>query len=193
MPLEPEMEQPEHALDQMQKESVRDYLLDHPDFFIENSDILFKLVPPSRAMAADDVQDFQQFMLTRLQDHITSIRCEHNDLLDLMQEHLQRQNRVNVAMMELLDCDCFEATIKCVTEDLPKMLEHEVVTLFFEAGEAFPHGFYGGAQVVAEGFVDRWLGVGRDILLEETSPALAELYGDKAVNVFSARACALAY
>jgi uncharacterized protein YigA (DUF484 family) len=166
-------------------EEVRDYLRHHPDFLSEDGDLLAALVPPERHKAEDPVEDFQRYMLTRLQDHMNAIRDEHNDLLDLMQEHLQRQNRINAAILAALDTDSFEGTISCVTSAWPEILEMASVSLFFEAGPGFPHGFYGGAQVVDEGFADKWLGRDAASLLEEVAEGSPVLFGKDAATIRS--------
>ncbi|NTU76402.1 MAG: DUF484 family protein [Alphaproteobacteria bacterium] len=162
---------------------VRDYLLEHPDFLSDNGDLLALLVPPTQRHG-DKVEDFQRYMLARLQDHFIAIKDEHDDLMSLMQEHMQRQNRINAAILSLMDETSFESTLKFITRDIALFLDQEAVGLFFEAGGALQPGVYGGLRVVPEGFVDRWL-FGRDVVLEEKPSASAELYGDKAGDVRS--------
>src|ERR1700744_5922251 len=81
---------------------VRDYLLAHPDFLIGNADLLSVLTPP-RQRFDDDVRDFQRFMLAHLQKGVGTLKEERDQAQELMQEHLHRQSRMNVATLSLLE------------------------------------------------------------------------------------------
>jgi uncharacterized protein len=162
---------------------VRDYLLEHPDFLADNGDLLTVLIPPDK-QHGDKVQDFQQYMLLKLQDHYTAIKDEHDDLMLLMQEHLQRQSRFNDAMLALLDAESFEAMVRLIGSGLALELDQEAVAVMIEASDTLQEGDCGGLQIVPQGFVDKWLGDRNLELVEqlETSP---ELFGDKGQNVRS--------
>lgn len=154
---------------------VREYLLDHPEFLADNNDLLTVLVPPHKEHG-DKVQDFQQFMLMKLQDHYTAIKDEHDDLMSLMQEHLQRQTRFNAAMLALLDATNFAEMIKVITEDFAVHLDQEAVAIMLEAREGLQQGEFGGLRVVQNGFVNLWLGE-RDIELVEQETPVPALFG----------------
>lgn len=157
-------------------DDVREFLLGNPEFLLNNSDLLTPFIPSGQKHGDDKVADLQRHMLTRLQEHMNNIKGEHADLMNLLQEHIQRQSRINAAVLAMLDADSFETTIGFITENLAQVLDHDVVALFFEAGDRFPHGTYGGAQVVHEGFVDTLLGEGQDILLEEVDASFGNLF-----------------
>lgn len=183
---------------------VREYLLTHPDFLDENEDVLAALVPPVQKRG-DGVEDFQRYMLARLQDNFAAIKGEHDDLMSLMQEHVQRQNRLNVAALTLLDAPDLESILVFMTRDLRLLLDQEIVSLFLESCEGLAPADYGYVKVMETGFIARWL-AGRDIVLEEqpvfdkavaqvlggktesrssSGDAARELFGDKAVTVGS--------
>lgn len=165
---------------------VRDYLLNHPDFLDDNDDILAELVPPG-LRRADGVQDFQRYMLARLQDNFSAIKGEHDDLMQLMQEHLQRQNRINSAALSLFDAPDFETTVRFLANDLRGLLDLEAVGLFMESSDALCCGDYCGLRVVADGFVAKWL-AGRDVVLEEQTNAAPELFGTLAAPLVRSQA-----
>ena len=126
---------------------VRDYLLQHPEFFDDNGDVLASLVPPEQKHC-DGVQDFQRYMLSRLQDNFTAIKDEHDDLMSLMQDHLQRQNRLNAATLSLFDAPDFETSLTFLTHDLSLLLDMEATGLFLETSGALEIGNHGGLRVV---------------------------------------------
>lgn len=175
--------QTEHAYSTLMPGDVRDYLLEHPDFLIDNGDLLSSLVPPVERRG-EGVQDFQRYMLARLQDNFTAIKDEHDDLMQLMQEQMQRQNRINAVILLLMDLASFEETLNFIANDMAILLEQEAAGLFLEAGDTLKAGTYSGLHVVQKGFVDEWL-AGRDIELAEQSRQVPELFGDKAPHIRS--------
>lgn len=155
---------------------VRDYLLEHPAFLSENDDLLASIVPPCPSHG-DKVEDFQRFMLARLQEHFQAIKGEHDDLLDLMQEQMQRQNRICEAALALWDAPDFGAFLQTATQDLALLLDHAATRLFMEAPSGLTPGSYGGLWLVEAGFVDGWL-KGHEILLDEKPRDSLPLYGE---------------
>lgn len=176
---------PRDILSEMTPEDVRAYLLAHPDFLEDNGDILEAMVPPDSRVGDEGVRDFQRYMLAKLQNDFLILKGEHDDLMDLMQEHLQRQNRINMAVMTLLDAKDFDSTLHLIGKELSSLMEHEGVGFFLEAGGWLEVGEYNGLKVVPPGYVGRWLS-GRNIVLEEIEGgASPDLYGDIAKSVHS--------
>lgn len=162
----------------LEPEDVRAYLLEHPDFLEDNADLLTLLAPPD-APRGDGVEDFQRYRLAKLQDDYLQLQAEHDDLLDLMQEHLQRQNRFHAAMLALMDAPDFFSMLQLVGHEFPALLEQEAVGFFLEAGGWLDMGDYDGLRVVAPGVVNRWLN-GGETVLEEVSTGSPDIFGDKA-------------
>lgn len=175
--------EPKIAAVPLNADEVRAYLLEHPEFMEDNWSVLQALVP-DEVGADDSVQDFQRYRLAKLQDDYIALKAENEDLMDLMQEQLQRQNRINEAVSSLLDAKDFFSTIRLVAHDFPTLLDQEAVGFFLEAGGWLDQGDYDGLRVVQPGLVGRWLN-GRDIALEEVESALPDLFGDKAKDVRS--------
>lgn len=157
---------------------VRAYLLDHPDFLADNDDILGTLIPPSCVHGVDKVEDFQRYMLVRLQDHFMAIKGEHDDLLDLMQEQMQRQNRLAGAVLSLMDAPDFPSFLEAASSDLALQMDHEASALFLEAPQGLETGAYGALTLVPVGFIEDLM-KGRELILEEKKEEARALYGDK--------------
>ncbi len=102
-----------------------------------------------------------------------------------MQEHLQRQGRLNTAITALMDAEGVDATLRLIGKEFPNILEHEGVGFFLEAGGWLEVGEYEGLRVVPPGYVGRWLS-GRNIVFEEVEgSASPDLYGEAAARVHS--------
>jgi uncharacterized protein YigA (DUF484 family) len=167
------------ATESLMAGDVRDYLFAHPDFLAGNADLLTVLTPP-RQRLDDDVRDFQHFMLGHLQNGINKLKDERDHTLNVLQEHMHRQSRMNVATLSLLDAPSFKAMLRAVEDDLPLLLDHEAVVIMAEeGGDPLP-----GLRPVPEGFVHEWL-PNREISLEGDIHGVAELFGSKASRVRS--------
>lgn len=165
------------ALKDLMPDDVRGYLLDHPDFLEDNGDLLAALLPPEQNRG-EKVEDFQRYMLARLQDDYLAIKGEHDDLLELMQEHMQRQNRINAAVLSLIETKSFEDTIAFVCDEMAQILDQEAVSLFIESGGALEEGSIGALRIMPQGFIDRWL-PNADIDLCEQVEAEPDLFGEE--------------
>ena len=155
------------------------YLLEHPDFLTVNSDLLATLTPP-RQRFDDDVRDFQRFMLAHLQKGISKLKEEREHAFHLLQEHMHRQSRLNVAMLSLLEASSYKSMLKVIESDLPLLLDHEVIDVVAEeGGQPLP-----GIRRVEEGFVQEWL-PNRDIILEGDIYGVIEIYRRRASRVRS--------
>jgi len=158
---------------------VRDYLTDHPDFLISNSDLLTVLTPPKQRFD-DDVRDFQRFMLVHLQRGVGKLKDERDHGLQILQEHLHRQSRMNVAMLSLLEAPSYKMMLKVIQSDFPLLLDHEAVEIMMEAGsQPLP-----GIRTVPEDFVQEWL-PDRDVIVEGDIHGVPEIFGFHAPDVRS--------
>lgn len=165
------------------EDEIRAYLLAHPEFMEDNWSVLQALMP-EQAQGEAEIQDFQRYRLAKLQDDYIALKAENEDLMDLMQEQMQRQNRINEAALALWDAPDFPAVIGLVAHDFAALLDQEAVGFFLEAGGWLDQGDYDGLHVVQPGLVGRWLN-GREAVLEEVDRALDDLFADKAPLVRS--------
>lgn len=171
------------AAQRITSDNVRAFLLENPDFLEENEDLLNALMPLDPPKG-ERIKDFQYYRLAKLQDDFIALKAESEDLMDLMQEHLHRQNLINSAMFSLMDALDFQSFVALISHELLHLLDHAAVGFFLEAGGWLDQGNYDGLQVVAPGLVTRWLG-SSDSALEETSPASSDIFGDKSELVYS--------
>lgn len=164
-------------------EDVRAFLLENPGFLEENAVLFDELLLPDAGGEAG-VRDFQRYRLAKLQDDFLALKAENEDLMDLLQEHLQRQNRFNAAFLALMDAPDFASTVRVISRDFPALLDQEAVGFVLEAGGWLEHGDYDGLHVVAPGIVGRRLG-GRQSVFEEVAHADSDIYGPAACAVRS--------
>ncbi len=149
-------------------EDVRDYLGRHPDFLTAHPELLEALSTPSR-WNGDGVVDMQQFMLERLRGEIDSLRGCAQDVIETSRTNMSAQTRVHAAVLALLAAKDFDHLLRTIAEDLPLLLDIDVVAICFETGAAdamaepelvSPH-----IRRLEAGRVDDILGRDRDVAL----------------------------
>ncbi len=135
---------------------VADYLRRHPDFFTRHADVLAAMTPPAR-WQGDRVVDMQRFVLERLRDEVESLRACAHEVIKTSRSNLSSQTRSHAAVLALLAAGDFEHMVRVVNDDLPLLLDVDVVAIGFETG---PTAGMVTADVrrFAGGTVDRLLG-----------------------------------
>lgn len=170
-------------------EEVRDYLGRHPDFLTAHPELLEALSTPSR-WSGDGVVDMQQFMLERLRGEIDSLRGCAQEVIETSRTNMSAQTRVHAAVLALLAANNFDHLLRTIAEDLPLLLDVDVVTICFETDG-------GGAMVEAElasphirrleaGWVDGILGRDSDVALFREMEDDGTLFGSGSGLVRSA-------
>jgi uncharacterized protein YigA (DUF484 family) len=112
---------------------VMDYLGRHPDFLTAHPELLEALSMPAR-WSGDGVVDIQQFMLERLRGEIDSLRGCAQDVIETSRTNMSTQTRVHAAVLALLATNNFDHLLRTIAEDLPLLLDVDVVTICFESG-----------------------------------------------------------
>ncbi len=135
---------------------VAGYLRRHPDFFTRHADVLGTMTPPAR-WQGDRVVDMQRFVLERLRDEVESLRACAQEIIETSRSNLSSQTRSHAAVLALLAAGDFEHMVRVVNDDLPLLLDVDVVAIGFETD---PTAGMVTADVrrFAGGTVDRLLG-----------------------------------
>jgi uncharacterized protein YigA (DUF484 family) len=94
-------------------EAVRAFLLAHPDFVINDPQLLAALVP-SRSDGRN-VVDMQQYVIGRLQSQVRTLRDIQSDLIEASSMNSLAREQVHNAVCALLDARNFEHLIDYIT------------------------------------------------------------------------------
>ena len=142
----------------LSEDRVAGYLRRHPDFFTRHADVLAAMTPPAR-WQGDGVVDMQRFILERLRDEVESLRACAQEIIETSRSNLSSQTRAHAAVLAMLAAGDFEHMVRVVNDDLPLLLDVDVVAIGFETGSR-PVAGVDGADVrrFAGGTVDRLLG-----------------------------------
>ncbi len=143
---------------------VMDYLRRHPDF-LTRPDVLEAISPPGRWDGdGDGVVDMQQFMLERLREEIDNLRNCAQDVIETSRVNMSTQNRTHAAVLAVLAAGDFDHLVRIIGDDLPLLLDVDVVTIGFEPSKT--RGLVSpNIQRYAEDYVDSCLGAENNVLL----------------------------
>ncbi|MDH5748445.1 MAG: DUF484 family protein [Rhodospirillales bacterium] len=146
-------------------EQVAGYLLDNPDFLADNPDILKSLTPPAR-WSGDGVVDMQHFLMDRLRSEIDNLRECTQGLIETSRNNMTNQTRAHTAVLALLSAGSFENMIRIITDDLPLILDVDVVSIGYEVTDKPDERLVSSnLRRFGEGAADSLLGLGEDFIL----------------------------
>lgn len=156
----------------MTAEQVEDFLLGHPDFLRDRPALLAEILPDRDAGEA--VADFQAHALRRLRTDIEDLKSGTEEIILNARNNMSTQARTHEAVINLLEADSFDALLRVVTDDLPRLLDVDLIMLCFETG--LPKGAAIYVQEIPEGSVDGLLG-GAHSLLRDMVAGETAIYG----------------
>ena len=171
---------------ELRPERIARWLRRHPDFFATRPDLLSQMTFPSR-WSGDGVIDMQRYVLERRQEEIENLRNCAIEVIETSRSNLSSQTRTHAGALALVAAEDFDDLVGIVNDDLPLLLDVDVVTIGFEAraeaaaGHVSPH-----VGALDQGAVDRLLGNGRDVALVRDIGADGDLFGAAAGLVRSA-------
>lgn len=163
-------------------EQVRDFLASHPNFLVDNADLLHALTPP-RYDRGHKIVDFQHYMLDRLQQDVERLDQYRDALILASRSNLASQQQVHAALLAAMDALSFEHLAHIVTDDWVDMLNVDAVALCFECtpGDAIDRMLPGNVQRLEPGDVARIMGrEGAILLRDHLSAASRSVFGPAA-------------
>ncbi len=140
----------------LSEDRVAGYLRRHPDFFTRHADVLATMTPPAR-WQGDRVVDMQRFVLERLREEVESLRACAREIIETSRSNLSSQTRAHAAVLAMLAAVDFEHMVRVVNDDLPLLLDVDVVAIGFETG-SMADVVSADVRRFAGGTVDRLLG-----------------------------------
>lgn len=146
-------------------EQVRAWLGLHPNFILDNLDILSNAALPTRDLGPD-VADLQHALIEKLHADLALARERQKELVAAGRANLVSQGRVHECIGALLSATSFEQLIQTATTDFAVLLDVDIVMLCVEAANADNDQMeMRGLHMIPAGTVDRLLGEGRPVAL----------------------------
>jgi uncharacterized protein YigA (DUF484 family) len=134
------------------------YLKAHPDFFEKHPELTTELGLSPRVQGPG-VIDMQQAILKRLRSEIDRLKSERSEIIANSRQNQMVQNRIQAAVISIIQAGTFEKMIHVVTHELPELLDVDFITLAIEANAQETRKLpVRGVYVLAPGAIDAALG-----------------------------------
>ncbi len=170
--------------DSVTPEDVLAYLEDHPDFLKTHAHLM-EGIDVSKKSGDRNVADFQSYMIKRLKADKEEAVSTTEQLVEASRANMTNQQRINLAVLRLLEARSFEDFIHILTIDLAAFLDVDIAVLLVEAdGQTVPHIQTTGIRILPEGTSDKWM-QGKPILLQSNISGIEAIYGGGASLVKS--------
>jgi uncharacterized protein YigA (DUF484 family) len=134
------------------------YLKAHPDFFDKHPELASELALTPRVQGPG-VIDMQQAILKRLRSEIDRLKSERSEIIANSRQNQMVQNRIQAAVISIIQAGTFEKMIHVVTHELPELLDVDFITLAIETGADQPRKLpVRGVYALAPGAIDAAIG-----------------------------------
>src|SRR5215470_14783841 len=154
------------------------YLKSHPDFFDKNQELI-EILALAPKLQGPGVIDMQQVILKRLRSEIERLKNERSEIIANSQQNQIVQNRIQAAVISIIQATTFEKMIHVVTHELPELLDVDFITLAIEANaEAPKRAPVRGVYVLAPGAIDVALGPDKTVRLRASIAGEEAFFGD---------------
>ncbi len=146
-------------------DAVADFLRKHPDFFTDRLDLLSEMAAPSR-WTGDGVVEMQLFLAERRLGEIDDLRNCAQEVIEISRTNMSVQTRTHASVLALLAVADLDQLLHVVSDDLPLLLDVDVVTLGFEPSTGpVAAVFSAAAHRIPKGAVDELLGADNNVRL----------------------------
>jgi uncharacterized protein YigA (DUF484 family) len=156
------------------------YLKAHPDFFEKHAELASELGVTPRVQGPG-VIDMQQAILKRLRSEIDRLKSERTEIIANSRQNQIVQNRIQAAVISVIQAPTFEKVIYVVTHELPELLDVDFITLAIEANADAPKKLpVRGVYALAPGAIDAALGPEKHARLRSNVAGEEAYFGDVA-------------
>lgn len=157
-------------------EDIVSFLKARKDFFKEHPELLDYLDLPGQEHGKG-VVDFQSVQVNRLKADKSNAQKLQRELIDTVRANMNNYNRIQTAVLVLLEAESFEEFVSVVTQDFPVLLDVDTVTLVIEAtSKEVPFINQTGIRFARVGTLKKYLGTG-DALLQPNVNGQEEIFG----------------
>lgn len=162
---------------------VKEYLRAHPQFLADNMPLVAELLPGLAARDDGNVVDLRDYVVERLRREVEELKASAKALITTTRSNMSTQERTLQAALAVLAAGGMDALARVITDELPVVLQVDVVTFAFEPGLPKPAALF--VQELPAGSIDALMGARVTARLRETVDGEQPLYGAAAALVAS--------
>ena len=157
------------------------YLKAHPSFLADHPELAASIAQPAAPSSGPGVIDMQQAILKRLRTEIDRLKTERVEIIENSKQNQIIQNRIQAAVISIIQATTFEKMIHVVTHELPELLDVDFITLAIEANADAPKRVpVRGVYVLAPGAIDAAIGPDKHARLRSAIIGEEAFFGDMA-------------
>lgn len=166
-------------------DDIIEFLKDNPSFIQDHPDVAELLLPPKKRPKRGEVADFQSYMIDRLKQDKEQATSTTKELVEATRANMTNQQRINAAVLRMLEASRFDDFIQSITMDLAPLLGVDIAVFLVEAdGNDIPHISTSGIRVIPEGTVENWM-TDKNVILQDNISGIEPIYGGGAALVQS--------
>ena len=155
---------------------ARKFLMQNPDFLINNPDLYSILTPPDRSKG-DRIVDFQNIMIEKIKKNLKDLQHNQGHLIDTSRNNLTTQAQVHEAVLCLLETEALNHIGHIVTQDWADMLHIDVIRICFEVDHPINPPALKEITLLQKGRVNEYLNQEDIILLRGEANVSEDIFG----------------
>ena len=155
---------------------ARKFLMQNPDFLINNPDLYSILTPPDRS-EGDRIVDFQNIMIEKIKKNLKDLQHNQGHLIDTSRNNLTTQAQVHEAVLCLLETEALNHLGHIVTQDWADMLHIDVIRICFEVDHPINPPALKEITLLQKGRVNEYLNQEDIILLRGEANVSEDIFG----------------
>lgn len=134
----------------------------------------------------DGIIDLQCFLVDRLRNEVGRLQQGQKDIVSTARANETSLQRIQTAILFLLDANSFEELIQIIANDFAVLLDVDVACLLVESdgSDLGAANFANSVRLVDSGFIDH-VTAGQDVLLQATTADDGSVFGSGAGLVAS--------
>ena len=181
---------------QKMNDHLRKQIINHPDFILEDHDLMQALITANERAMGDNILDLRGIAMSRLEARLDRLEETHRSVIAAAYDNLAGTNQVHRAVLRMLDPSEFEIFLHDLGGEVADILRVDSVRLVLETAQddSDPAVLRLGAvlSMAEPGFVARYIDKGRSgtrpVTLRQTSGSDTALHG-KAARQIQSEAC----
>jgi uncharacterized protein len=164
-----------HGEEGINATSVHQWLMKNPEFLKENSELFTPALTAER-VSDEGVVNMQSFLVERLQKETNQLKNLQGELVSAARNNLNTQKMVHDAVTLILSSTSLSQFVHTLTQQLPEVLDVDVITLCVEDGPVTLPAI-SGLQRLKRGSIDRAHWNGSAILMRPVAPKSKAVFG----------------